>query len=59
MNITYDGVSLEMPERATAAQCLTALSACPAGTMAALVDGVVTELINTLACPPAPTTAGC
>ena len=44
MNITCAGAVREMPERATAAECLKAFSAYPAGTMAALVDGVVTEL---------------
>lgn len=44
MNIAYADTACEMPERATAAECLKALSAYPAGTMAALVDGVVTEL---------------
>lgn len=44
MNITYGEQTLTVPEGTTIEQCLQALSACPAGTVAALENGTVAEL---------------
>lgn len=44
MHITYGQQTLTVPDGMMTEQCLQALSACPIGTVAALVNGAVTEL---------------